>query len=128
MNSIAKSAMAAACMFLSAAIASSDRLPIDASAPKRYFVFTYVAKLSSLPGDAKLSRVWIPLPQTDGYQTIFASVLAGGSRLQNRSCSGEDAGRALIGDFLFGLEPMLNICAAKVRSIKAKRFAANQCH
>lgn len=57
-------------MLLSAAIASSDGLSIDTGAPTRDFEFTYVAKLSSLPGGARLSRVWIPLPQTDGYQTI----------------------------------------------------------
>jgi hypothetical protein len=70
MNSVVKSAMAAACMLLSAAIASSDGLSIDTGAPTRGFEFTYVPKLSSLPGGARLSRVWIPLPQTDGYQTI----------------------------------------------------------
>lgn len=72
MNSIAKSAMAAASMFLSSAIASSGGLSIVSGTPKRDFEFTYVAKLSSLPlpADAKLSRVWIALHQTDGYQKI----------------------------------------------------------
>jgi len=52
----------------------------------------------------------------------------GGSRLQNGSGGGEDAGRALVGDFLFGPEPVLNITTAKVRALEAKRFAANWRH
>ena len=32
----------------------------------------------------------------------------GGSRLENGSGSGEDTGRALVRDFLLGLEPVLN--------------------
>ena len=49
----------------------------------------------------------------------------GSSRLQDGSGSGEDAGRALVGDFLLGLEPVLNI-TTEVRAFEAKRFAANQ--
>src|SRR6516164_7855298 len=49
-----------------------------------------------------------------------------GSRLENGSGSGEDTGRALVGDFLFGLEPVLNVPATEVRTFEAKRFAANQ--
>jgi hypothetical protein len=50
----------------------------------------------------------------------------GSSSFQNGSGSGEDAGRALVGDFLLGLEPVLNIATAEVRALEAKRFAANQ--
>ena len=50
----------------------------------------------------------------------------GGSRLENLSGSGEDTGRALVRDFLLGLEPVLNIATAEVRALEAKRFAANQ--
>jgi hypothetical protein len=50
----------------------------------------------------------------------------GGSRLQNGSSGGEDAGRALVGDFLLGLEPVLNIGTTKISAVKAKRFATNQ--
>src|SRR5215469_9271731 len=35
-------------------------------------------------------------------------------------------GRALVGDFLFDLEPVVNITTAEVRTSEAKRFAANQ--
>src|SRR6516165_12738932 len=51
---------------------------------------------------------------------------SGGSSLQNGSGSGEDAGRALVGNFLFGLEPVLNVATAEVRTFEAKRFAANE--
>jgi len=50
----------------------------------------------------------------------------GGSRLQNGSGSGEDTGRALVGDFLFGFQPVLNIATAELVAIEAERFAANQ--
>jgi transglutaminase-like putative cysteine protease len=38
--------------------------------PSRNFEFTYVTRIPSLPADAKKSRIWIPLPQSDAYQTI----------------------------------------------------------
>ena len=40
------------------------------SAPVRNFEFTYVTKIPPLPADAKSSRIWIPLPQSDAYQEI----------------------------------------------------------
>lgn len=40
------------------------------SAPVRSFEFSYVTKIPGLPPDAKLSRIWIPVPQSDPYQTI----------------------------------------------------------
>src|SRR5260370_30136444 len=36
----------------------------------RSFEFTYLTKIPGLPSDAKLSRIWIPLPQSDSYQAI----------------------------------------------------------
>jgi hypothetical protein len=47
-------------------------------------------------------------------------------RLQNGSGSGENAGCALVGDFLLGFQPVLNIGTAEVSAFEAKRFAANQ--
>ena len=40
------------------------------SGPVRNFEFTYVTKIPGLPADAKNSRIWIPLPQSDAYQAI----------------------------------------------------------
>ena len=39
-------------------------------APVRYFEFTYLTRIPALPMDAKISRIWIPLPQSDRFQTI----------------------------------------------------------
>jgi transglutaminase-like putative cysteine protease len=36
----------------------------------RTFEFTYLTKIPQLPTEAKVSRIWIPLPQSDSYQTI----------------------------------------------------------
>jgi transglutaminase-like putative cysteine protease len=41
-----------------------------ASTPVRNFEFTYVTRMPGLPADAKISRIWIPLPQSDAYQAI----------------------------------------------------------
>jgi hypothetical protein len=53
----------------------------------------------------------------DAKKGSLVAAPCGGSRLQNGSGSGEDAGRALIGNFLFGLEPVLDIATAEVRTI-----------
>ncbi len=42
----------------------------ETSTALRNFEFTYLTRIPALPADAKLSRIWIPLPQSDGYQTI----------------------------------------------------------
>jgi len=36
----------------------------------RVFEFTYLTTIPSLPAGSKISRIWIPLPQSDSYQTI----------------------------------------------------------
>jgi transglutaminase-like putative cysteine protease len=36
----------------------------------RNFEFTYVARIPALPPEAKTSKIWIPLPQSDMYQAI----------------------------------------------------------
>jgi len=40
------------------------------SAPVRNFEFTYVTKIPALSADAKTSRIWIPLPQSNVSQAI----------------------------------------------------------
>jgi transglutaminase-like putative cysteine protease len=42
----------------------------DASPASRTFEFTYLTRIPGLPADAKISRIWIPLPQSDSYQAI----------------------------------------------------------
>ena len=39
-------------------------------APARTFEFTYTTRIPALPADAKISRIWIPLPQSDAFQAI----------------------------------------------------------
>ena len=41
-----------------------------AVAAARTFEFTYLTKIPALPTDTKVSRIWIPLPQSDSYQQI----------------------------------------------------------
>lgn len=52
--------------FMGAAFSTSS----ETSAPLRSFEFTYLTRIPTLPADAKTSRIWIPLPQSDRYQTI----------------------------------------------------------
>jgi transglutaminase-like putative cysteine protease len=52
--------------FMGAAFSTSS----VTSAPLRSFEFTYLTRIPTLPTDAKTSRIWIPLPQSDRYQTI----------------------------------------------------------
>src|SRR5260370_2036942 len=40
------------------------------SASVRSFEFTYLTRIPGLPADAKISKIWIPLPQSDSYQAI----------------------------------------------------------
>jgi transglutaminase-like putative cysteine protease len=42
------------------------------SAPARNFEFTYIAKIPPSSAGARTSRIWIPLPQSDAYQSISA--------------------------------------------------------
>jgi transglutaminase-like putative cysteine protease len=52
--------------FLGAAFSASS----ETNAPLRSFEFTYLTRIPTLPADAKTSGIWIPLPQSDQYQTI----------------------------------------------------------
>lgn len=70
MKSLRMIAGAVACFIAFVAFAASLSLSSTATAPLRKFEFTYVAKIPALPADAKASRIWIPLPQSDRYQTI----------------------------------------------------------
>src|SRR5260370_40025163 len=53
-----------------AVLASSFSAFARVSAPVRNFEFTYVTKIPALPADAKTSRIWIPLPQSNVSQAI----------------------------------------------------------
>jgi|SRR5271156_4886485 len=61
--------LSVACMIAVAAIAALSASS-DTNAPVRNFEFTYIARIPPLPADAKTSRIWIPLPQSDRFQSI----------------------------------------------------------
>jgi transglutaminase-like putative cysteine protease len=53
-----------------AVIAMAFSASSETNAPLRNFEFTYLTRIPALTADAKTSRIWIPLPQSDRYQTI----------------------------------------------------------
>jgi transglutaminase-like putative cysteine protease len=59
-----------ACAVTVAVVKAALSAPSETSPATRMFRFTYVASIPALPADAKTSRIWIPLPQSDQYQTI----------------------------------------------------------
>jgi len=62
--------VAAACLILFLAIVNA-RIGSFISAPaERHFEFSYLAEIPALPPEARISKIWIPLPQSDGYQSI----------------------------------------------------------
>ena len=61
---------ALACVVAFAAVAVSFSASSETNAPVRNFEFRYLTRIPTLPTDAKISRIWIPLPQSDRYQTI----------------------------------------------------------
>src|SRR5437762_7815005 len=52
----------------------------------------------------------------------------GSSSFQNGSCGSEDARRAVVRNFLFGFEPVLDVTPAKLCTVEAKCFAADERH
>jgi len=50
----------------------------------------------------------------------------GSSRFQNGSSGGEDASRIVVGDFLFGFQPVLDIATAELRPFETQRFATDE--
>lgn len=59
-----------ACVAALSVIKATLSAPSETSSPTRKFRFTYIASIPALPAGAKTSRIWIPLPQSDRYQTI----------------------------------------------------------
>jgi transglutaminase-like putative cysteine protease len=57
------------------------------SAPVRNFEFTYITKIPALPADAKISRIWIPLPQSDLNQAISGMKIESPSPFATRNDS-----------------------------------------
>jgi transglutaminase-like putative cysteine protease len=53
-----------------AVLGAAFSLRSQMNAPVRNFEFTYLTRIPALPLGAKTLRTWIPLPQSDPYQTI----------------------------------------------------------
>src|SRR5258708_25449948 len=70
MNSRRTFVVAFACILVFAVVGSRFSAFSRASAPVRSFEFAYLTRIPGLPADAKTSRIWIPLPQSDAYQAI----------------------------------------------------------
>ena len=57
-------------MAVIAAVGSGFSAFSQASTAERSFEFTYLTRIPGLPAGAKISRIWIPLPQSGPHQTI----------------------------------------------------------
>ena len=70
MNSLKTIVLAGACIIAIAGVTVVHSASSQRDAPVRKFKFTYVSRIPALPTDAKISRIWIPLPQSDEYQMV----------------------------------------------------------
>jgi transglutaminase-like putative cysteine protease len=70
MNSLKTIVLAFACIIAIAVMGAILSASSQTNAPVRNFEFTYLSRIPALPADTKISRIWIPLPQSDSYQTI----------------------------------------------------------
>ncbi len=70
MKSLKTIVLTFACIIALAAMGAAFSASSETSASLRNFEFTYLTRIPILPADAKTSRIWIPLPQSDRYQTI----------------------------------------------------------
>src|SRR5207253_7768098 len=70
MKSLKISVVGFACTLALVVMRGAVSAPASTNGPTRNFVFTYLTKIPALSPDDKVSRMWIPLPQSDRYQTI----------------------------------------------------------
>jgi len=70
MKSLKTIVLTFACIIALAAMGAAFSASSETSTSLRNFEFTYLTRIPILPADAKTSRIWIPLPQSDRYQTI----------------------------------------------------------
>src|SRR5260370_32270980 len=70
MNSRRTFVAAVACVLMIAVVGSRFSAFSRGRAPGRIFDFTDLTRIPGLPADAKTSRIWIPLPQSDAYHAI----------------------------------------------------------
>ena len=70
MKSLKTIVLAVACIIAIGVMGAVFSASSQTNASVRNFEFTYLTKIPVLPADAEISRIWIPLPQSDAYQTI----------------------------------------------------------
>jgi transglutaminase-like putative cysteine protease len=70
MKSLKTIVLTFACIIALGGLGAAFSASSDPSASLRNFEFTYLTRIPILSADAKTSRIWIPLPQSDRYQTI----------------------------------------------------------
>jgi transglutaminase-like putative cysteine protease len=70
MNSRRTLVVALVCIAVIAVVGGDLCIFSDARPASRSFEFTYLTKIPALPPEANISRIWIPLPQSDAYQAI----------------------------------------------------------
>ena len=62
--------VAAACIIPCLAIGNTLIGPSISTPAERHFEFSYLAKIPAQPHDARILKIWIPLAQSDDYQSI----------------------------------------------------------
>ena len=70
MKSLKTVVLAVACIIAIAVMGAAFSISPQTNVPLRNFEFTYLSRIPVLPAGSKTSRIWIPLPQSDRYQTI----------------------------------------------------------
>ncbi len=70
MNSLKKIAFGFVCSIALIVLGATFSVSSQMAGPLRSFEFTYLTRIPTLPADSKISRIWIPLPHSDPYQTV----------------------------------------------------------
>lgn len=70
MNSLKKVACGFVCTIVLIVLGATFFASPQTTGSRRSFEFTYLTRIPTMPASSKISRIWIPLPQSDPYQTI----------------------------------------------------------
>jgi hypothetical protein len=70
MNSPKKIAFGFVCSITLIVVGAAFSVSSNMAGPLRNFEFTYLTRIPTLPAGSKISRIWIPLPHSDPYQTV----------------------------------------------------------
>jgi hypothetical protein len=59
-----------ACTLVAVILCVAVSTPSRTNISSRSFQFTYLTRIPTLPAGSKISRIWIPLPHSEPYQTV----------------------------------------------------------